>query len=774
MARTKQTARKSTGGKAPRKQLATQSARSFRHFMTTQQSTGASASGGGGDKKTSFINYENTLGEFKFGCGPRETIRPFVPRFTVGTSEDPVTHNAQHWLGVNFASCFDDGGMAALGRPPLDLVFVVDISGSMSCSFDNDTTGGGSWGSSWNVDDSKSKLGVAKRCMKAIFGQLTENDRVGIMLFNTDTHELLPFTSCGALTRSEVEKKIDDVHAGGGTNLSLGFKAGIDMLAKGTKGAAKHAAVTRAGKVAATAASAGSRAKGKGKAKAKAGKQAKVAAAFAAASPAANASAGRLKRVLFLTDMESGQHDEDEVLKIAKKSAGKGLHTTICGIGVDLSVTTVMALSKTPGGKYTSVASATEFEETIASEFAHDVTPIAFNIKVTLDGGRTFTKGFGTPEVNDLKPGSKSFTLSSEFPVLSDVKRMAGGAMILFKLDQAGSVGAAPLEIRTSWKDMAGKTATDQQRVDFAAATPADVRKAIALVRYVDLQSEYVLDDKDDDDDVGDGGSFGAGTNAFSPGVRRGPHVRRPGHRHPGAGASRRARDAQAAQAACTGGSAGATPDPIKLNERRRRHEGWRSRFADLRVWLLAELRACGDTTIEAAKGCNRNILDTVDQIMAFEADSVKTIDAQLKTAKAVADADEASSAAASSSGAAVVDGAPSEYKCPITATLMVDPVIAVDGMTYERSAIEQWFAANRGGHVKSPVTNQRLKTRDLVPNISLRKLIQDYVAGATSDALPTPTAPKKRTWASAAKKPPAPKAKVLPRTGLRKRARKN
>ena len=70
----------------------------------------------------------------------------------------------QHWLGVNFASCFDDGGMAALGRPPLDLVFVVDISGSMSCSFDNDTTGGGSWGSSWNVDDSKSKLGVAKRC----------------------------------------------------------------------------------------------------------------------------------------------------------------------------------------------------------------------------------------------------------------------------------------------------------------------------------------------------------------------------------------------------------------------------------------------------------------------------------------------------------------------------------------------------------------------------------------------------------------------------------
>ena len=607
--------------------------------------------------------------------------------------------------------------------------------------------------------------------MKAIFGQLTENDRVGIMLFNTESHELLPFTSCSALTRSEVEKKIDDVHAGGGTNLSLGFKAGIDMLASGTKGAAKHAAVSRAGKAAAASSSA--RAKGKGKAKAKAGKQANVAAAaFAAASPAANASAGRLKRVLFLTDMESGQHDEDEVLAIAKKSAGKGLHTTICGIGVDLSVTTVQALSKTPGGKYTSVASATEFEETIASEFAHDVTPIAFNIKVTLDGGRTFTKGFGTPEVNDLKPGSKSFTLSSEFPVLSDAKRMAGGAMILFKLDQAGSAGAAPLEIRTSWKDMAGETATDQQHVDFAADTPANVRKAIALVRYVDLQSEYVLDDKDDEDDVGDGGLFGAGAHAFSPGARPGPPVRRGHGRRTGG----MVRAAPTAQVDCTSGSAGATPDPIKLNERRRRHEGWRNRFADLRAWLLAELSACGDTTVAAAKGCNRNILDTIDQIMAFEADSVKTIDAQLKTAKAVADADEAASAAtASSSGGAVVDGAPNEYKCPITATLMVDPVLAVDGMTYERSAIEQWFAAKRGGYVTSPVTNQRLKTRNLVPNISLRKLIQDYVAGATSDALPTPPAPvNKRTRASAAKKPPARKAKALPRTGLRTRARKN
>ena len=406
------------------------------------------------------------------------------------------------------------------------------------------------------------------------------------------------------------------------------------------------------------------------------------------------------------------------------------------------------------------MASATEFEETIASEFSHDVTPIAFNIKVTLDGGRTFTKGFGTPEVNDLQPGCKSFTLSSEFPVLSDVKRMAGGALILFKLDQAGSAGAVPLEIRTSWKDMVGKTCTDQQCVDFAATTPADVRKAIALVRYVDLQSAYVLDDKDDDDDD-DGGGGGGGGGAiytFSSGMRGMIGMMRPAP--------------LPAPAAQIGGSAGAVPDLAKLQERRGRHEGWRSRFADLRALLLSELSACGDTTVAAAKGCNRNILDTIDQILVFEADSVKAIDAQVKTAQAVAEADEATSASASSGGA-VDDGAPNEYKCPITAALMVDPVLAVDGMTYERSAIEQWFAVNRGGSVKSPVTNQRLKNRNLVPNISLRKLIQDYVTSATADAV-KPPASVKRTRATVAKKPLAPKAKVVPRAGLRKRPRKN
>ncbi|KAL1523116.1 hypothetical protein AB1Y20_018073 [Prymnesium parvum] len=65
----------------------------------------------------------------------------------------------------------------------------------------------------------------------------------------------------------------------------------------------------------------------------------------------------------------------------------------------------------------------------------------------------------------------------------------------------------------------------------------------------------------------------------------------------------------------------------------------------------------------------------------------------------------------------------PSEYLCPITQELMVDPVSTCDGHTYERAAIAQWLKR----HMTSPLTGARLDSSNVIPNISLRKLIQEY-----------------------------------------------
>ncbi|XP_039983704.1 WD repeat, SAM and U-box domain-containing protein 1 isoform X1 [Xiphias gladius] len=65
--------------------------------------------------------------------------------------------------------------------------------------------------------------------------------------------------------------------------------------------------------------------------------------------------------------------------------------------------------------------------------------------------------------------------------------------------------------------------------------------------------------------------------------------------------------------------------------------------------------------------------------------------------------------------------GIPDEFLCPITRELMKEPVIAADGYSYEREAIEGWInTKNRS----SPMTNLPLLTTLLTPNHTLKMAI--------------------------------------------------
>ena len=67
---------------------------------------------------------------------------------------------------------------------------------------------------------------------------------------------------------------------------------------------------------------------------------------------------------------------------------------------------------------------------------------------------------------------------------------------------------------------------------------------------------------------------------------------------------------------------------------------------------------------------------------------------------------------------------------CPITKCVMVDPVIAPDGHTYERTAIEQAIIMNG----KSPLTRQPIRIDQLIPNYAIKSLI-DGLGSATEVA---------------------------------------
>jgi hypothetical protein len=63
------------------------------------------------------------------------------------------------------------------------------------------------------------------------------------------------------------------------------------------------------------------------------------------------------------------------------------------------------------------------------------------------------------------------------------------------------------------------------------------------------------------------------------------------------------------------------------------------------------------------------------------------------------------------------------EYLCPITKELMNEPVTAVDGFTYEKNAIEEWFSNSQN----SPKTGEMLDSINLIPNRTLQNLIVEY-----------------------------------------------
>jgi hypothetical protein len=81
--------------------------------------------------------------------------------------------------------------------------------------------------------------------------------------------------------------------------------------------------------------------------------------------------------------------------------------------------------------------------------------------------------------------------------------------------------------------------------------------------------------------------------------------------------------------------------------------------------------------------------------------------------------------------------GYPPSFLCPITQEPMNDPVIALDGHSYECAAIRHWFRE----HQTSPVTNERLRSTLLLRNFALRNAMAEWQALALqSGAEDTPT----------------------------------
>ncbi len=77
-------------------------------------------------------------------------------------------------------------------------------------------------------------------------------------------------------------------------------------------------------------------------------------------------------------------------------------------------------------------------------------------------------------------------------------------------------------------------------------------------------------------------------------------------------------------------------------------------------------------------------------------------------------------------------------FICPISLTVMEDPVTTEDGFNYDREQINKWFLQQHrlGVPITSPVTGLSLKTSTLIPNTSLSQEIQEFKVANSHIAL--------------------------------------
>eukprot|EP01065_Artemidia_motanka_P032920 TRINITY_DN398_c0_g1_i1.p1 TRINITY_DN398_c0_g1~~TRINITY_DN398_c0_g1_i1.p1 ORF type:complete len:333 (+),score=116.05 TRINITY_DN398_c0_g1_i1:64-1062(+) len=91
----------------------------------------------------------------------------------------------------------------------------------------------------------------------------------------------------------------------------------------------------------------------------------------------------------------------------------------------------------------------------------------------------------------------------------------------------------------------------------------------------------------------------------------------------------------------------------------------------------------------------------------------------------------------------------PGRFLCPITLSIMDDPVMSPHGINFERAAIVEWLGRN----ANCPCSRRPLSARELFPNLALREEIGEWrrIAGmrpapTVPHRLPTPPVPGVRT----------------------------
>jgi Ca-activated chloride channel homolog len=375
--------------------------------------------------------------------------------FAPAISRDPISGESEFYISVGMNSKYDGAGFQKCGgRPQLNFVVLLDVSGSMGS----------------NISDAQSatrysKLQLAKDSLKTLISKLSPADSFALLTFDSAAKTVIPLTRVGTLDASEMAQTIDAIRSGGSTNLSAGLTAAYSSLTD-----------------------------------------------IPLESPLKTNS----DRVFVITDDQTNTGDTQagSLVDIIRQAADREIYTTTIATGIDFQSDLVREMNGIKACCYLTARSNEDFRRTMDEDFDFLMTPVAFEACVTIQSADwEIERIFGSPgsdergdtlRIASVFPSQKRSNCYGDGDGDGDAASfsLTKGGIVLLKLARktASSVsGTATAAITLTYADVDGFEHIDTTSIDLGQLSASGeeyyhndgVRKAVAITRYVNMLQQW-------------------------------------------------------------------------------------------------------------------------------------------------------------------------------------------------------------------------------------------------------------------------------------------
>ena len=288
---------------------------------------------------------------------------------------------------------------------------------------------------------------VAAESSVALLEHLNPEDSFGMVLFDDVAYLAKPLREIGDTDMEAIKGHILELRPQGGTNMSAGMKEGTDQF-----------------------------------------------------SEYLSADSDEFEnRIIFLTDAQPNRGDitETGMLGVTKGNADKKVYTSFVGIGVDFNTELIEQITKIRGANYYSVNSPSEFKKRMDEGFDFMVTPLVFNLKLTVEApGFKIQEVYGSPEANEAT--GEIMKVNTLFPSERTGGETRGG-LVLLHMKRISDDNT--IKLTASYEDRNGKSDSDfvslefEKRQEFYNNT--GIRKGIVLARYANILKNWLLKERE-------------------------------------------------------------------------------------------------------------------------------------------------------------------------------------------------------------------------------------------------------------------------------------